>query len=81
MNNDCPRIDFDKSIFATTWINYQINEAMIDLREYTKGILYSTIGIDDASQILKIRKTWMKVHIWLTDRHNVIYVWSSIILV
>ena len=29
----------DESIFATTWINYQINEAMIDLREYTKGIL------------------------------------------
>ena len=39
MNNDSTRIDFDKSIFATTWINYQINEAMIYLREYTKGIL------------------------------------------
>ena len=39
MNNDSTRIDFDKFIFETTWINYQINEAIIDLREYTKGIL------------------------------------------
>ena len=38
MNNDSTRIDFDKSIFATTWIYDQMNEAMIDLREYTKGI-------------------------------------------
>ena len=38
MNNDSTRIDFDIFIFATTWINDQINEAIIDVREYTKGI-------------------------------------------
>ena len=72
MNNDSTQIDFDKSIFATAWINYHINEALIDLHEYTKGILQSTIGIDNASQMLKLHKTWMKVHNWLTDRHNAI---------
>ena len=37
MTNDSTRIKFDKFIFATTRIIYQMNEAMIELRECTKG--------------------------------------------